>query len=71
MLALYGSEDSFMTAHLPRFVADSLRLGKALTLTIYPSAGHEFFARGDPGYEPVAAADSKEAMLRFLAKCLR
>jgi carboxymethylenebutenolidase len=71
LLALYGSEDKFMTAHVPRFVADSVRLGKALTLTIYPSAGHEFFARGDPGYEPVAAADSREAMMRFLAERLR
>jgi len=72
ILSFYGSEDSFMTARVPRFVADALRLGKALTVAIYPSAGHEFFDRESPsGYVPSAAAESWRTLTRFLADNLR
>jgi carboxymethylenebutenolidase len=71
LLAFYGSEDRFMTKRVPQFVADALRLGKRLTLTIYPSAGHEFFAPGDRAYEPGAASDSSETMRLFLGEHLR
>jgi len=72
ILSFYGSEDEFMTARVPEFVADALRLGKALTLTIYPSAGHEFFDRDNPsGYDPGAAAESWRALIQFLADRLR
>ena len=69
ILSFYGSDDSFMTARVPEFVADALRLGKALTLAIYPSAGHEFFDRESPsGYEPSAAAESWRTLTRFLGR---
>ncbi len=72
ILSFYGSDDSFMAARVPEFVADALRLGKALTLSVYPSAGHEFFDSGSPsGYEPGAAAESWRSLTRFFTDHLR
>jgi len=71
MMSFYGSEDRFMAERVPTFVAEALRLGRRLTLQLYPGAGHEFFNKDDVGYEPVAAADSWAAVIRFLDERLR
>jgi carboxymethylenebutenolidase len=66
ILAFYGSDDSFMTRDVPRFVRDVLETRKELTLKTYPSAGHEFFDSTNSGHEPNAASDSWEISARFL-----
>jgi len=71
LLSFYGSRDRFMTKRVPEFVAEALRLGRELTLKVYPSAAHEFFDRYDRmGYLPEFAADSWKMATQFLGERL-
>ncbi len=71
LLSIYGSKDRFMTKRVPEFVAEALRLGRELTLKVYPAAAHEFFDKYDTvGYRPEFAADSWKMATHFLEERL-
>jgi len=63
VLAMYGSDDHFMTRRVPEFVGDALESGMDITLKTYPSAGHEFFRWPTGGH---ASEDAWRTAVAFL-----
>lgn len=83
VVASYGARDRMLRKDARRLEQDLPALGIPYDLKIYPQAGHSFmnqpangFVRllggvmGGAGYEPAAAADAKERLLRFLKEHL-
>ena len=82
IVASYGAKDSRLVKDAERLEKELPRLGVPYDMKIYPQAGHGFMNRrpnpligllaraGNVFYEPDAAADAKERLIRFLRQHL-
>ncbi|HZT13866.1 MAG TPA: dienelactone hydrolase family protein [Candidatus Baltobacteraceae bacterium] len=69
VIGSYGESDTGIPVAEVRDFFD--RIAAPADLAIYPGAGHAFFDRTRPSYEPKAAQDSWRRALDFLTKYLR
>ena len=82
VLASYGGRDKMLLKDAHRLEQDLPTLGIPHDMKIYPQAGHGFMnqpanwlirllgPRMGAGYEPGAAADAKQRLIRFLKEHL-
>ena len=72
VLALFGEDDPFIPLdQVHALEAEAKRLGKRLTVHVYPKAPHGFFCDERDSYRPEAAADSWQRMTAFFAEHLK
>lgn len=72
ILAFFGENDKSVTPEMARkFEAEMKKLGKDLTVTIYPGAGHGFANETGKNYNEAAAKDAWAKTLAFLGKHLK
>jgi carboxymethylenebutenolidase len=72
VLAFFGDEDPFIPLDQVRALeAEAKRLGKQVTVRVYPKAPHGFFCDERDSYRPDAATDAWTRMTGFLAEHLK
>jgi carboxymethylenebutenolidase len=75
VLGLFGQEDQGIPPQSVReFEADARRLGKDVSVSIYPGAGHAFMNRNNrnkPGYQPTASKDAWSRISTFFQRTLK
>jgi len=70
VLGLYGQEDLGITGQVPALAAAMTVAGKSFESHVYPGAKHAFFNDTRPNYQPEAAGDAWERVLRFFGERL-
>lgn len=82
VVASYGGRDKMLVKDVKKLEHDLPALGIPYDLKVYPQAGHSFMNRPangfvrllggmmGAGYDPAAAADAKQRLIRFLAEHL-
>jgi carboxymethylenebutenolidase len=72
LLGIYAERDTFVTPDMVRQLEQELKkLGKSAEIHIYPEANHAFFNDQRPEvYNPLAALDAWQRVLKFFAKHL-
>lgn len=72
IIAFFGEDDKGPSPETARaFEAQMKKLGKDLSVTIYPGAGHGFANETGKGYNEAAAKDAWSKTVAFLAKHLK
>lgn len=70
ILALYGEDDTRITAQAPEVDAVLAAAGKTYEIVIYPNAAHAFFFNFDDRYRPAAAQDAWRRTMAWFARYL-
>jgi len=72
VLALFGGDDPFIPLdQVHALEAEAKKLGKSVTVHVYPKAPHGFFCDERDSYRPDAAADAWTRMTAFFAEHLK
>lgn len=72
VIGFFGEKDMAITPEMANSFQDSMKkLGKTISITIYPGAGHAFMNETGKNYNPDAAKDAWAKVMEFFSKNLK